>query len=166
MGMEMKFCGECGASMTVKPAPAPVSPIFSPPVPQPAQYTAPVQPVSGRSCRSCGNSIKPGDKFCSKCCAIVKDETVPVAVSVAAPRLLIRKNSAASVGHRLLSVLLSLIPHSNLKNDSAVVVGRLSVKPQNSAMYAAQRLVHLPNPLPARARMRLSPRPEPGVQKK
>ena len=85
MGMEMKFCGECGASMTVRSAPAPVSPIFPPHVPQPAPYAMPVQPVSGRSCRSCGNLIKPGEKFCSKCCAIVKDEAVPVAVPVAIP---------------------------------------------------------------------------------
>ena len=86
MSMEMKFCGECGGSMTVKPAPAPVPPVVSLPIPQPAPYTAPVQPESGRSCRSCGNLIKPGEKFCSKCCAMVKDEPVPVAVPVATPQ--------------------------------------------------------------------------------
>jgi predicted amidophosphoribosyltransferase len=32
-----------------------------------------VQPAA-RPCRSCGNPIKPGDKFCGKCCARVVDE--------------------------------------------------------------------------------------------
>lgn len=80
MSIEMKFCGECGASMTERPAPASVTPpVFSPP----ASFVTQVQAEAVRSCRFCGNPVKPGEKFCSTCGTIVKDEPAPAAVPVA-----------------------------------------------------------------------------------
>ena len=83
MSPEMKFCGECGASITAKPVPV-IPTVSSPlPAPPPAPNAEQLPLEAGRSCRSCGNPIMPGEKFCSKCCAIVKDEPVPAAVPVA-----------------------------------------------------------------------------------
>ena len=81
-------------------APAPVymapPPAYQPPPPPPPpQYTAPAPvtpapgapPLPGASipaglvCKACGNPIKPGDKYCSKC--LVKVPTIPAAAPAA-----------------------------------------------------------------------------------
>jgi predicted nucleic acid-binding Zn ribbon protein len=93
-----KFCGTCGAKTGAAPvamvapvAPPVVAPPAAVPVPSPAA-AAPVSPpvsapVSGgvRTCSACGNVIKPGDKFCSKCLVIVKDNIPAAAVPVPPP---------------------------------------------------------------------------------
>ena len=68
-----RFCGVCGASFNS------IAP--SSPVPPPLMFNAhpaqqPSSPSGVRLCRSCGNPIKPGDKFCSKCLAKVVDDSV------------------------------------------------------------------------------------------
>lgn len=72
-----KFCGICGASAN--------SSTTTPPLPPPLDYPSgvaqePMQNSVVRLCRSCGNLIKPGDKFCSKCLAKVADD--PAALHV------------------------------------------------------------------------------------
>lgn len=76
-----KFCGICGAraGQAVPPAPSPSTPVYITP--------APIAPAMGqtpavRTCTACGNAIKPGDKYCSKCLVIVRD-TQPPAVTIA-----------------------------------------------------------------------------------
>lgn len=65
------------------PPPAPVyqppaAPAYQPPPPPPPQYAAPAPAAAppapgGLVCKACGNPIKPGDKFCSKCLVKVPD---------------------------------------------------------------------------------------------
>jgi predicted nucleic acid-binding Zn ribbon protein len=65
------------------PAPAAPPPFQSPP---PLQYAtpAPTAPVAGSLvCKACGNPIKPGDRFCSKC--LVKVPDVPAPAPAPAP---------------------------------------------------------------------------------
>jgi predicted amidophosphoribosyltransferase len=85
-----KFCGNCGTRAgDVPPAPVPVyqappPPAYQPPPPPPQQYATPVAPAAGGLvCKACGNPIKPGDKFCSKCLVKVPDS--PAAVPAAYP---------------------------------------------------------------------------------
>ncbi len=87
LSLSEKFCGVCGARAGQVAAaalipPAPSTPVYSPiptpaavPIPPPVPVPAPVmsQPSGARTCNSCGNAIKPGDKYCSKCLAIVRD---------------------------------------------------------------------------------------------
>ena len=80
------------APAPVYQAPAPVyqapPPAYQPPPPPPPQYAAraPVAPAAGGLvCRACGNPIKPGDKFCSKCLVKVPDNPAPAPVYQAPP---------------------------------------------------------------------------------
>ncbi len=74
-----KYCSKCLVIVRDNPpqatVPAPVAaPAYIPspsPVPSPAPVMA--QPAGVRACNSCGNVIKPGDKYCSKCLAVVRD---------------------------------------------------------------------------------------------
>jgi predicted amidophosphoribosyltransferase len=68
-----RFCGVCGASVNSIVSSSPLSPPLKFTSP-PAQHPSP--PSGVRLCRSCGNQIKPGDKFCSKCLAKVVDDSV------------------------------------------------------------------------------------------
>jgi predicted amidophosphoribosyltransferase len=85
-----KFCSNCLAKVVDDPVgasepyqvPAPLisSPPLMPPPPPPFAQTPsqhPAQPSGIRLCRSCGNPINTGDKFCSKCLAKVVDD-IPV----------------------------------------------------------------------------------------
>ncbi|OPX64653.1 MULTISPECIES: zinc ribbon domain-containing protein [unclassified Methanoregula] len=91
-----KFCGVCGAKAgnaavsapavapsPVYQAPPPPPPVYQPPPPAPAyqppaqQYAAPFAAPAGLVCKACGNPIKPGDKFCSKCLVKVPEMPVP-----------------------------------------------------------------------------------------
>jgi len=82
-----KYCSKClvivrdsppqAAARTATPAPAGF------PVPSPAPVMEP--PFGARSCNTCGNIIKPGDKYCSKCLAIVRDNPPPAAAPVRPP---------------------------------------------------------------------------------
>jgi predicted amidophosphoribosyltransferase len=91
-----KFCSKClvkvpdipAAAPAAFQAPAPVyqapPPAYQPPPPPPQQYTAPVATAAvGLLCKACGNPIKPGDKFCSKC--LVKVPDIPAAAPAAYP---------------------------------------------------------------------------------
>ncbi|MDO9324260.1 MAG: zinc ribbon domain-containing protein [Methanoregula sp.] len=94
-----KFCGVCGAragQMAPAPSvPAPAMPVYAPApapaavpptVPVPAQVTR--QSSGVRVCNTCGNAINPGDKYCSKCLAIVRDnppQGAPPLAAVPAP---------------------------------------------------------------------------------
>ncbi|MDO9549462.1 MAG: zinc ribbon domain-containing protein [Methanoregula sp.] len=99
-----KFCGICGAraGQVVPPAPSPSTPVYL--APAPIVSATPVSPVMGqpsgvRTCTACGNVIKPGDKYCSKCLVIVRDNPpqaaasapvappVPAAIPVPSPAL-------------------------------------------------------------------------------
>ncbi len=93
-----KFCGTCGAragvSAPATPVPSPVIPVYVPepvraaiPPPPPVPSPAPVmgQPSGVRTCNSCGNIIRPGDKYCSKCLAIVRDNTPQATIPVPPP---------------------------------------------------------------------------------
>ena len=81
-----KFCGKCLAKVVdatlespvpVKVAVPPVSPPPPPPViPDFGACTSSSQQAGVRVCRSCGNVINPGDKFCGKCLAKVVDATL------------------------------------------------------------------------------------------
>ena len=78
-----KFCGICGtrAGQAIPPAPSPATPVYITP--------ASVPPVMGqtpslRTCKACGNMIRPGDKYCSKCLVIVRDNP-PQAATYQAP---------------------------------------------------------------------------------
>jgi predicted amidophosphoribosyltransferase len=78
-----KFCGSCGAVIgqgpVAAPAPAyvaPVSPPFAPPA---------AAPIGVRLCTACGNPIKPGEKYCSKCLVMVKDNAPAAPVAAPAP---------------------------------------------------------------------------------
>jgi predicted nucleic acid-binding Zn ribbon protein len=87
-----KFCGICGAraGQVVPPAPSPSTPVYL--APAPIAPAVPVSPAIGqnsgvRTCTACGNVIKPGDKYCSKCLVIVRNNQPPATASapVAAP---------------------------------------------------------------------------------
>ena len=105
-----KFCGSCGARTgDISPAPAPAyqapapvyqsppppvyqapppPPVYQQPPPPPPQYAAPapVAPAAGGLvCHACGNPIRPGDKFCSKCLVKVPDSPAPAPVYQAPP---------------------------------------------------------------------------------
>jgi len=56
------------ASVTPPPAPttAPAAP-YSPVTPSQPQATAPAPPPMARVCRLCGDKLKPGAKFCTRC---------------------------------------------------------------------------------------------------
>ena len=82
----MKFCGTCGSSGSATAASPVPAPVYQ--VPPPPQYTAPAPaaPVAGGLvCRACGNPIKPGDKFCSKCLVKVPDTITPAVSPAPAP---------------------------------------------------------------------------------
>jgi predicted amidophosphoribosyltransferase len=109
-----KFCGSCGtktgdapAAAVPAPAPAPAPrqplapapvyqapppPAYQPPPPPPPQYAAPAPapvtaaPAAGSLvCKACGNPIKPGDKFCSKCLVKVPDDFTPAPAAYQVP---------------------------------------------------------------------------------
>ena len=77
--------------MVRDPGPAPAAQAPAPASPAPAAAPAPAPgaapAVTGtRVCKACGNPISPGDKYCSKCLVMVKDETtVAGPVPAAAP---------------------------------------------------------------------------------
>jgi predicted amidophosphoribosyltransferase len=86
-----KFCSKCLVIIPDIPVAAPAgypapAPVYQAPPPAPPQYAAPVPvaPEAGaKVCKACGNPIKPGDKFCSKCLVIVPD--IPVAAPAGYP---------------------------------------------------------------------------------
>jgi predicted amidophosphoribosyltransferase len=68
-----KFCGICGVSSgSIAKHPSPTSSLKFDVPPSAQQYP---QPAGPRLCRSCGNLIKTGDKFCSKCLLNVADSS-------------------------------------------------------------------------------------------
>jgi predicted amidophosphoribosyltransferase len=77
-----KFCGVCGTSIN---SIAPPLPLSSPPRFTPPSSQQPSQHPETRLCRSCGNPVKPGDKFCSKCLAKVVDDSMIASVPYQAP---------------------------------------------------------------------------------
>ena len=90
-----KFCGICGSragqiAPATPPAPSSATPVYAPvPAPAPLQFQQPA-PVMGesagvRTCKACGNIIKPGDKYCSKCLVMVRDNPPQVAAPVRSP---------------------------------------------------------------------------------
>ena len=96
-----KFCGICGSRAgQIAPA-APPAPSFATPVyaPAPSQFqpAAPVmsEPAGVRTCTACGNAIKPGDKYCSKCLVMVRDNQPPAAAPV---RSQVQPSPAAAPG--------------------------------------------------------------------
>ena len=85
-----KFCGICGARAgQIAPA-APPAPLFATPVyaPAPSQFQSPApfigEPAGVRTCTACGNVIRPGDKYCSKCLVMVRDNPPQAAAPLAA----------------------------------------------------------------------------------
>ena len=82
-----KYCSKCLVKVPATPVPAPAAyqppaPAYQAPPPPPPQYSAPPAPAaapapSGLVCKACGNPIKPGDKYCSKC--LVKVPSIPAA---------------------------------------------------------------------------------------
>jgi predicted amidophosphoribosyltransferase len=81
-----KFCGVCGASVNSVNSPPPLFPPISFDTPSAQQ---PSHPPRARLCRSCGNPIKPGDKFCSKCLAKVVDDSASASEPLQAPAPLV-----------------------------------------------------------------------------
>ncbi len=90
-----KFCGICGTragqiAPPSPPGPSSTTPVYVP-VPAPVSPQVPSSlPVMGeptgiRTCKACGNVIKPGDKYCSKCLVIVRDNLPPAAAPVSPP---------------------------------------------------------------------------------
>ena len=68
-----QFCPKCGSKL----------PIISPEMQQPSTQQSVVQPQTQLSsgqhsqsplCGVCGHTINPGDKYCSKCLSVVKDQ--------------------------------------------------------------------------------------------
>jgi predicted amidophosphoribosyltransferase len=106
-----KFCGSCGTKAgdalvpsPALPSPAPVyqqppapplayqapAPVYHAPPPPPPQYAAPpapaaAPPAAGLVCKACGNPIKPGDKYCSKCLVIVPGSPAAAPAAYAPP---------------------------------------------------------------------------------
>lgn len=90
-----KFCGICGSragqiAPAAPPAPPSATPVYTPvpaPVPSPSQQPLPIMGDSAgvRTCKACGNIIKPGDKYCSKCLVIVRDNQPQAAAPVRYP---------------------------------------------------------------------------------
>lgn len=69
-----KFCSKCLVKVPETPVPATATPQPQT-VPQPP---APAVPAAGSLvCKACGNPIRPGDKFCSKCLVKVLEVTGP-----------------------------------------------------------------------------------------
>ncbi len=69
-------CMFCGATRDNVPVSIPVANIL-----QQSQNNAPfppAQPSRFRKCPACGNTINPGDKYCSKCLVLVKDPILHV----------------------------------------------------------------------------------------
>ncbi len=69
-------------------APPPPPPVYQAPPPPPVQQyaaPAPAPAAAGRVCKACGNPIRPGDKFCSKCLVKVPDSPAPAAAYQAPP---------------------------------------------------------------------------------
>jgi RNA polymerase subunit RPABC4/transcription elongation factor Spt4 len=88
-----KYCSKCLVivrdTLPQAAAPAPVvapAPV-SAPVPSSLPIPAPVmgQPSGVRTCNACGNIIKPGDKYCSKCLVIVRDNPLQAAAPAPSP---------------------------------------------------------------------------------
>jgi predicted amidophosphoribosyltransferase len=79
-----KFCGICGAraGQTVPPAPSPSTPVYLSPDPL---VTGMGQNPAVQTCTACGNIIKPGDKFCSRCLVIVRDNPPKAATPAPVP---------------------------------------------------------------------------------
>ena len=77
-----RFCGVCGAGANSIAPPPPVSTPLKSTAP-PTQQAS--QPPMVRLCRSCGNPINPGDKFCSKCLAKVVDDSMIASVPYQVP---------------------------------------------------------------------------------
>ena len=77
-----KFCGKCCARVvedvvTEQPVTATVEPVVKPIVEEPKPASVSSTPAEGAHvCRSCGNPLKFGDKFCGKCCARVVEDSV------------------------------------------------------------------------------------------
>ncbi|MEI7649997.1 MAG: zinc-ribbon domain-containing protein [Methanomicrobiales archaeon] len=98
-----KFCGICGSragqiAPAAPPAPSFATPVYAP-APAPSQFQ-PAAPVMGesagvRTCTACGNIIKPGDKYCSKCLVMVRDNQPPAAATVRSP---VQPSPAAASG--------------------------------------------------------------------
>jgi predicted amidophosphoribosyltransferase len=90
-----KYCSKCLVMVKDNaPAAAPVSapaPVAAVPLVQPVPAPMAAAPGSVRLCTACGNPIKPGDKYCSKCLVIVKDNqpaplpTPPATVAAPSP---------------------------------------------------------------------------------
>ena len=88
-----KFCSKCLVKVPDHPAVSPApSAVYQPPPPPPPQYIAPVpapEPAApsatGLTCKACGNPIRPGDKFCSKCLVKVPDHPAASAAAYYEP---------------------------------------------------------------------------------
>ena len=100
-----KFCGICGSradpiAPATPPTPSSTIPVYaSVPAPAPSPFQQPL-PVMGesagvRTCKACGNIIKPGDKYCSKCLVMVRDNPPQAAAPVRSP---VRPFPAAAPG--------------------------------------------------------------------
>jgi predicted amidophosphoribosyltransferase len=73
MTPDMKFCGSCGAPRAQATASPAIPPSYTSPPPPASVPLAALAPSGTLICRSCGNPIKPGDKFCSRCLVKVPD---------------------------------------------------------------------------------------------
>jgi len=90
-----KFCGICGSRVdqitpASPPASSPINLVYAPVfAPSEFQSPAPVmgEPAGVRTCTACGTVIKPGDKYCSKCLVMVRDNqpAAPVRAPVQTP---------------------------------------------------------------------------------
>lgn len=61
------FCDQCGAKLSAPmPQPAPVSPVYAPPVAVAAGPT-PMPVAGGATCTACGHVNPPGGNFCENC---------------------------------------------------------------------------------------------------
>jgi predicted amidophosphoribosyltransferase len=89
-----KFCSKCLVKVPDSPAPAPAAyqppaPAYQAPPPPPPQSAVPAPAAApatgGPVCKACGNPIKPGDKFCSKCLVKVPDNPAPAPAAYQAP---------------------------------------------------------------------------------
>ncbi|MGB9176357.1 MAG: zinc ribbon domain-containing protein [Methanoregula sp.] len=68
-------------------AATPSAPAYQPPPPPASRDATPVSPsAGGLVCKACGNPIKPGDKFCSKCLVKVPEVSAPVQAPAGTPR--------------------------------------------------------------------------------
>lgn len=98
-----KFCGICGSRTgQITPAspfaPSSETPVYATaPAPSPSQQPLPVmgQSAAVRTCKACGNVIRPGDKYCSKCLVMVRDNPPQAAAPVRSP---VQPSPAAAPG--------------------------------------------------------------------